>query len=156
MIGRTRVALGALGLAAVATVASAQGLEPQRAHELRNGHMQLFGLNLGVLGAMAKGEQEYDAGTAGAAADNIAALASIDQRFYWVEGSSSDDLEDSRALPALWENMEDAQSKNTALQEAALAMQGAAGTDLASLQAAMGPLGKACGSCHEDYRKPEE
>ena len=34
--------------------------------------------------------------------------------------------------------------------------QGAAGTDLASLQGAMGGVGQACGSCHESYRAKEE
>jgi len=34
-------------------------------------------------------------------------------------------------------------------------MADAAGFDLASLQAAMGPLGGACSDCHKAYRAPE-
>ncbi|MEE4346330.1 MAG: cytochrome c, partial [Paracoccaceae bacterium] len=44
--------------------------------------------------------------------------------------------------------------KNDDLVTAAKAMEGAAGTDLASLQAAMGPVGEACGACHKAYRVP--
>lgn len=151
-----RLLAGSLVIAALAPMALAQGLDPERAQSLREGHMKLMGLNIGMLGAMAKEEQPYDAEMAAAAAGNLAALGSIDQRSYWVEGSSSEDLEESRALPAIWENMDDFNSKTEALHEAAMKMEEAAGTDLASLQAAMGPLGEACGSCHEDYRKPEE
>ena len=61
-------------------------------------------------------------------------------------------MEDTRALPAIWENMEDFRAKQTALQEATTALQGAAGTDLAVPQAAMGGVGQACGSCHQNYR----
>ncbi|WP_147115312.1 cytochrome c, partial [Tateyamaria sp. syn59] len=134
MFRSTRLMFAGFGLAAVASMAMAQQVEPERAHNLRNGHMHLLGLNIGVLGAMAKGEQEYDADAAAAAAANIAALASIDQRLYWPEGSSSEDLEDSRALPAIWENMDDFTAQNEDLHEAAMTMEGAAGTDLASLQ----------------------
>ncbi len=40
------------------------------------------------------------------------------------------------------------------LVTAATAMEAAAGTDLASLQAAMGAVGGACGACHKAYRVP--
>ena len=43
-----------------------------------------------------------------------------------------------------------------ALSEAAAAMETAAGQGLESLQGAMGPLGGACGACHEDYRMRDD
>jgi NitT/TauT family transport system permease protein len=59
------------------------------------------------------------------------------------------------ALPALFENLGDYATRTAALNAAAVAMQTAAATDLAALPAALGPLGGACGSCHETYRKPD-
>ncbi|MCP1168226.1 c-type cytochrome [Limimaricola litoreus] len=151
-----RLALAAAGLTALAGLASAQAFEPQKAHELRESHMKLMGAHLGVLGAMAKGEAEYDATTASAAADALSGLASGVDGNYWVEGSSSEEIADSRALPAIWEKMGEFEEHAASLEEAAMAMQEAAGTDLAALQGAMGALGGACGDCHKAFRKPEE
>lgn len=121
----------------------------------RKSHMQLYAFNLGPLGAMAKGEMEYDADVAKARAANLAALVSLDQSGYWPEGSAQGQVEGSRALPALWESGDDVMAKAVALNEAVTALNAAAGTDLAALQGAMGPLGQACGACHEKYRAPE-
>ena len=63
-------------------------------------------------------------------------------------------VEGSKVVAELWQNMPDVMSKGADLVTAATAMEVAAGTDLASLQAAMGPLGGACGACHKAYRVP--
>ncbi len=74
---------------------------------------------------------------------------------YGVPGSDSDSVEGSRALPAIWADGSDIGAKAGALTDAAWAVQAAAATDLDALKAAMGPLGKACGACHETYRLPK-
>lgn len=140
-------------LAAAPLAASASDLPP--AVKARQGQMQLYAFNLGQLGAMAKGEVEYDAAAATAAAQNIAALTKLDASKMWPAGTDSDSLEGSAALPDLWQNFEDVIAKAQANSAAADAMVVAAGTDLASLQAAMGGLGGACGGCHKPYRKSE-
>ncbi|MCX7646535.1 MAG: cytochrome c [Rhodobacteraceae bacterium] len=144
-------AAGALGLAGAAVAQSAV----DAAVKARKAHMQLYAFNLGVLGGMAKGEIAYDAGRAAEAAGNIAALASLSQAGYWPEGSAQGQVEGSRALPALWTNGDDVMAKAKAFQEAVTALAAAAGTDLAALQGAIGPVGQACGACHESYRAPE-
>ena len=151
-----RSVLLAAGLAATAGLASAQAFDPETAQKLRESHMKLMGAHLGVICNMAKGATEYDADIAAASAETLAALASGADGNYWVEGSSSEDLADSRALPAIWEKRDDFDAKADALAQAAMAMRDAAGTDLAALQGAMGGLGRACGDCHEAYRKPAE
>ena len=45
----------------------------------RKSVMQLYAHSLGILGAMAKGEAEYDAAQAAAAANNLKAVANLDQ-----------------------------------------------------------------------------
>ncbi len=158
MFRQTKAAICAasFGLTTIASLAAAQGLEPERAQQLREGHMKLFGANLGILGGMAQGKTEYDAEAAGIAASNLVALASVDQGIYWVEGSSTEDLPDSRALPSIWQSRADFDSKIDDLHQATMKMAEVAGTDLAALQGQMKMLGEACGSCHEDYRKPDE
>ncbi|SEO29880.1 Cytochrome c556 [Salinihabitans flavidus] len=123
--------------------------------EARQNLMQLQAFNLGQLGAMAKGEMPYDAEQAQVAADNLVALARLDQSAMWPEGSDSFATDKTRAKPAIWDNFSDLMEKDQALVEAAVAMQEIAGTDLDALRGRMEQVGKACGACHEDYREPK-
>ncbi|TNC71973.1 c-type cytochrome [Rubellimicrobium roseum] len=147
-------AVAALGLASV-TVAQEGPTPEQQAVNARQSHMTLYAHNLGKLGAMAQGNAEYNAETATAAAASLHHLVQLDQSGYWLEGTSSEQMEESRALPALWQNLEDAGAKHEALMTAVENLQSTAGTDLASLQAALGGVGQACGACHENYRVPQ-
>ncbi|HCQ66541.1 MAG TPA: cytochrome C554 [Rhodobacteraceae bacterium] len=121
----------------------------------RQSQMQLYAFNLGTLGAMAKGEAEYDAEAAQGAADNLVALTSLAAGPMWAPGTDDMSIDGTRTLATMWDNFPDVMAKGTALAEAAGGMAAAAGTDLASLQAAMGPLGGACSACHKAYRAPE-
>lgn len=146
-----------LGLAIAAGAATGQDAQQKAlndATKARQAQMQLYAFNLGLLGAMAKGEVAYDSAAASAAATNLASLARLDQSRLWPQGSDDMGVDGSRALPALWENMPDVMSKASDLATAATAMETAAGTDLASLQAGMGAVGGACGACHKAYRVP--
>ena len=143
--------------AALALPAAAQDASPaERAHELREAHMQLYSANIGPLVEMARGERDYDADLAETLAGNIASYASADLGPLWVEGSSSFDLEDSRALPAIWDNLDDVAAKNDALAEAAQTAASAAPEGQEAFVAAFRSVGEACGSCHEDYREPDD
>lgn len=121
----------------------------------RQAHMQLYAHNLGVLGGMARGNAEYDAGAAQAAAANLAALSQLNQMSYWMPGTSNAELEETRALPAIWEDGSDIGAKSQGLVEAAMQMEAAAGEGLESLQGAMQALGGACGACHKVYREAD-
>lgn len=135
---------------AVGSIAIADGhAEQDPSVTARKAHMQLYSHNLGVLGGMAQGKIDYDADAAQAAANNLLAVASLDERGYWPEGTA----EGTRALPAIWENMDDFMSKTDDLIFEAEAMADVAGTDLASLQGAMGNLGGTCSACHREYRQ---
>ena len=148
---------GLLGLSIVAGTALADGHEKgpeQQAMDARNAHMSLFGYNLGLLGAMAKGETPYDAASATAIANNLASLAKMDQSSYWIAGTDTS-VEGSRALPAIWENIDDFIAKAGDLATASEAMVAAAGTDAAAIGAALGTVGGTCGACHKVYRAPQ-
>ena len=121
----------------------------------RKAHMALYQHNATPLFQMAKGDIEYDAEVASTAASNLAALTKLSHRGYWTPGTSTDDLGDqTRALPALWQEGSKAGEYGGKLAEAADALAAAAGNGKEAMVGALGPVGQACTSCHEDYRQP--
>lgn len=140
----------------VAALAGADGhADPKQieaAVKARQAHMQLYSFHLATLGGMAKGEIAYDAEAAGSAADALASLVQLPQGGYWLPGSDNASIENTRALPAIWAADSKVGEAAGAMVEAAMAMQAAAGTDLAALQGAIGAVGEACGGCHKPYR----
>ncbi|PPB81257.1 cytochrome c556 [Albidovulum inexpectatum] len=147
------------GLTLAAMVMGGAGLaqdKPPFAMEIkaRQGIMAYRALNLGRLGAMAKGEAEYNAEAAQAAADALAASAQLDESLLWPEGSDHSANPATTADAKLWDIETDYDGKHTEFVNAALAMQQAAGQGLDQLKAAMGPLGASCGSCHKATRIP--
>jgi cytochrome c556 len=118
----------------------------------RQGQMQLYQHYLGILGSMARGNTDYNADAAQAAADSLLAVASISGATLWPQGSDMDSVEGTRAKASIWENFADVGAKSMATTSAAANMANAAGTDLDALRAAMGDLGGACSACHRAYR----
>lgn len=144
--------------AAVATLVVSAGVahaDAAAAVKARQAHMDLYAFNLGILGSMAKGETDYDADAASAAASNIEALAKMKTGAFWPQGSAAGEIENSRALPEIWTTYPAVAEKAQDLVAASEAMSVAAGTGLEPLQAAMGPLGGACVACHKAFRQPE-
>jgi cytochrome c556 len=123
--------------------------------QARQGMFKIMGLNIGAVVAMARGEAEYDAETAQAAADNLVAISMLNQRFHWPEGTDNASIEGTRALPAIWENQADVGEKWQAFGAAAQGLADVAGDGLEPMQAAIGPVGQSCNACHDDYRAEE-
>ncbi|MBL4726552.1 MAG: cytochrome c [Rhizobiaceae bacterium] len=125
----------------------------EKAVKARKAVMQLYSFNLGQLGAMAKGTVEYNADVASAAANNLLALASMNQAAIWPQGSDNGSLgEITRAKPEIWSTYPAIVEKSKALMTGVTNMAAMAGKDLASLKGAMGGLGGACGGCHKAFR----
>lgn len=143
-----------LVLAALPTLALAQ--DPNPNVHARQAYMDVMAYNLGQIGAMAQGRRPYDAAVAATAAANLDALAQVDMRPMFPQGTDSMSIDHTRALPAIWDNPDGFVHRIEALRTATAAMRGAAGVDLASLRGAMGALGAACGGCHEDFRQPRQ
>lgn len=149
---------GVLAAAVIATSAIGDGHADkaiEAAVKARQSQMTLYAFNLGLLGGMAKGDIDYDADAASAAARNLAALSQMDQSRMWPQGSDSATLgaDKTSALPAIWEAGSTASEKGMAFATAALAMEEAAGNGLDALRGAIGGVGKSCGGCHESYRQ---
>ena len=143
-----------LTLAAIAVplTALAAGHDARPDLKARQSHMTLYSFNLAALGAMAKGEVPYDAALAQLHADALASLAAQPEAGYWTEGTAQGEVEDSRALPAIWTDPAGFEEARLGLEQASASLAGAAGGGLEGLQAAFGPTGAACGTCHKTYR----
>ena len=152
-VARPLILASAACLILAPVAAAAQEFDGQLA--ARKGQMFTLGISLGVLGGMARGNMEYDADTAQAAADNLVAISQIDQRFTWPEGSDNIAIDNTRALPAIWDDLDGFTADWVAFGEAAVAMQTAAGGGAEAIGAAIRDLGGTCQACHEDYREPD-
>lgn len=150
------LSLTSLALAALAATALADGHSAalENAVKARNAQMGLIGYHTGLLGDMAKGDTPYDAATATAAAENLAAAASMNRLTLWLAGSEQGAVPGSRAKPEVFSDAAGFEEKAMALETAAAAMVVAAGTDLEALRAAMNDVGGSCGDCHKAYRGP--
>ena len=144
----------AFGLAATFAFAGTHGPTPEeRAIKARQSQMTLYAFNIGPLVGMAKGEIDYDAQAAAQAANNLVTLASVDMAAAWMEGTDNFEMEGTRALAAIWsDDPAKVVEKSKALTDALQALALVAGTDLAGLRGAVGPVGQACGACHKAYR----
>ncbi|WP_207102485.1 c-type cytochrome [Paracoccus shandongensis] len=146
----------AITLAAVlALPALALAQDAKEAVEARHGFMTMLGINMGQLAGMAKGEIAYDEAAATLAASNIVALTQYDAPALFVEGTSSKDMRDSEALPAIWENPDDFRAKFVALREAAAGSPEAVKGGQGNVGPVLQKLGGACKNCHDDYRKED-
>lgn len=146
-------AISIAALAAVSTDAFADG-HLEKAVKARQGFMQVVVFNLGPLGAMAKGEMDYDAELAMSNAKNLEALSVMNTGAMWPVGSDNAALgeDKTRALPAAWAADSKVMEKHEAWAKASAELAATAGDGLDALKAGVGAVGKSCGGCHDDYR----
>jgi cytochrome c556 len=148
-----RAAAIATALGALALPATAQDF----ANEVgaRQGMFKIMGLNVGVLGGMARGNIPYDAEAAQVAAANLVAVSGINPLNMFPAGSDNMALDTTRARPEIWDNIPDVGAKWAAFGTAAAGLEAVAGNGQEALGPALGALGGACQACHESYRGPE-
>ena len=97
---------------------------------------------------MVKGESPFDAAQAKAAFDTWHENAKKIPTLFTAPPPAG---AKSRALPKIWENKADFEAKAAALAKAA--SEGKTGT-LDELKASFPNVQKACGDCHDNYRRP--
>jgi cytochrome c556 len=149
----------ATGAALVAgSSAAISGEAEERAVKARQALMQVYAFNLGQLGAMVKGEMEYNADLAKASADNLVKATTMNGMAMWPKGSSMDDegmAGKTWAKADIWADGSDVGEKAKAMREAAAQMAEVAGNGLDAVKGAMGGVGGGCKGCHEKFRAPK-
>lgn len=123
--------------------------------DARQGQFQLIAFNVGTLGAMAKGEAEYDPVIAAQAAGNLVSVSKLHQLPMWPAGSDVMSIEDTRANPSIWENTDDFIAKWQDFGVKAAELEAVAGNGKEALGPALGGLGGTCKACHEAHRAPK-
>lgn len=138
--------LAAAAIAAVGVTTSVSADVAQQRDKL----MRMSGGAMGALGAMAKGETEFDARLAavGLQALNTVAVVFGD---YYPEGSQSTEGK-YYGSPKIWEDRAGFEAAVAEFEKATAAAMEAKPADKEAFVAVFGPIGKTCGDCHEKYR----
>lgn len=108
--------------------------------------------HIGAASMTIRGLVDDNGQLAGHAAGLVSAASELDNIFQ--EGSAVDD---SEALPAVWDEPEKFAAAIKTNQEATVAFQEAvAGGDSDAIGAAFRNMGKSCGGCHDDFRVDDD
>lgn len=137
-------------LAGLSVTAVTAADEPQ---QVRQQLMKKVGQAAGALSGIAKGEKPYDAEVIKASLTTISETVKVFPNHF--PAGSETGLE-TEASPKIWENMKDFKAKAAKLGSDAEMFLAELPSDSAGVGAALGVLGKDCGSCHETYRLKKE
>ncbi len=139
----------------ISTLAIADNKDPNlKAIKARQGEMQLRSFNAGPLFAMAKGDLEYDAELAAKLANNMKLLLDLDMGRAWPQGSDNANYPGkTTALPKIWETYPEIGEYGKKFGKAVNDLAASAGNGLSELRRTVGPLGKSCKACHDDFRE---
>ena len=137
----------------LALSASAAKDPNEKAIDARKAVMKLQSWYAGPLFQMAKGDMDYDAAMAKTYAEHLNMMAGAEGGAMWPQGTDNGAYEGkTRALPEIWSTYPEVAKKGEALSEAAAALAAVAGDGLDALRSKIGPVGKACKGCHDDFR----
>src|SRR5262249_17187063 len=138
-----------IALGAFASQALAQA-KPDVLVKQRQAAMTLQSKYLGPIGGMLKGNIPYNADIV---ARNATSLENL-SRMPWDGFDPSTRGEKSKAKPAVYEDAAKFKAAHEALEEATSKLGAAArAKDEAGVKATFGPVAKACGSCHDNFRE---
>ncbi len=147
-------ALGLLGIATAIAAESAPTPEDQakNAVDVRQSIFKLQGWNMDPMAGMLRRRIPFDAKVIEQNAKRIEALASMIPDAFKVDTRSFN--VESDALPLIWDQKSDFDMKAQALVMASQALaEAAASGDQSKTVPAIANVGKACGACHDKFRK---
>ncbi|GAA5134881.1 c-type cytochrome [Thalassotalea piscium] len=126
--------------------------QANKAVELRQSIYALLGSNMGILGAMAKGDVPVDASVVERNATRINQL-SLMMDDYTRLNTSKFNLK-TAALDKMWSERSNFEQRITDLTDASATLQKvAASGDVNAIKKAIGAVGKTCGGCHDVFKK---
>ncbi|HEV7308295.1 MAG TPA: cytochrome c [Ensifer sp.] len=143
---KIRALMLAAALAGLGVTAVTAADEPQ---VVRQQAMKKVGAATGALAGIAKGEKPYDAEVVKA---SLTTISETMKTFPDHFPAGSETGHETEASPKIWENMDDFKAKAAKLGTDAATVLAQLPADQAAVGAALGGIGKDCGSCHESYR----
>jgi cytochrome c556 len=141
---RNMLAMAAVAFGVTAVMAQSDPLSQRKALMKGNGQQ------LGTLNKMARGEEPFDGAKVNAA---FAQWSETAQKLPSLFPEPPKPGEDTRALPKIWETKSDFEAKIADFSKVIADNKEKAKT-VDELKVAVPLIGKACGNCHEPYRKP--
>jgi cytochrome c556 len=141
---RTVLAMAAIAVGVTAVLAQSDPIAQRKALMKENGK------NSATLNRMVRGEEPFDAAKVTAA---YAVFTDVATKAPPLFASPPPAGADTRALPKIWETKADFDAKMTAFGKAVADGKGKSNT-LDELKVSYQTVNKACGDCHEPYRRP--
>ncbi|MDH4039187.1 MAG: cytochrome c [Gammaproteobacteria bacterium] len=150
LTGKNWLGAAAVGAALLSLPALSHFDDKQMPQSYRQSYFALLAANFGPMVGTVKGEIPWDQARMDSWAHDLAALATLDIMRGFVDGS---DKGTTRAKPEIWQDKADFGSKMDALRKELASLQKVtAGGDREAIAAQVGAAGKACKSCHDDYK----
>ena len=144
-----KIGLGAVLATALVTTAFAQ-VAPDRAIKYRQGALQVMGWNMGIMGAMVKGERPYNKDEFLQRAMNVEHVAGLPWEGF---GPGTDAGAPTKAKPEIWKDLAKFKQYQDAMQADVVKLVAAAKVgNLDAVKGPFGAVGKACSNCHDDFR----
>ncbi|WP_292931323.1 cytochrome c [Noviherbaspirillum sp.] len=136
-------------LIAVPFSAHAQFAKPEDAVKYRQSALSVMGTHMGRVGAVVKGEKAYDK----ASVESDVAVIETMSRLPWSAFPAGSNLSNSKAKPEIWKEQDKFKAAAEKMQSEVAKLSAAAKSgDQNAIKAAFGETGKACKSCHDDFR----
>lgn len=123
-----------------------------RAIKYRQGIMQAQGWHLGILGGMAKGTRPYDKDVAARSARFVKELLEMGWEGF-TPGSETG--APTRAKAEIWKDRAKFDKYAQEARAESVKFAAAAGNGLDALRASIGPMGRSCDNCHDDFRNKD-
>jgi len=146
-------AAAALAAASAGIAFAQQGPKPEDEIRYRQSVMNVIGRAVGPMGAMAQGKAPFNAAVV---QKNSALVESLIGLPFNSFGPGTDKGAPTKADPKVWsESAKFKQAAEGAQKAVANLAAAAKGGEEAKFKAAFGEVGKACKSCHDDFRTKE-
>ncbi len=119
----------------------------------RQSYFALVALNFGPMAAMVKGEIPWNQEQFASYAKDLESVTHLKLMRAFQPGSEKGT---TRAKPEIWESTDDFESKLADLRSATTDLSAAAASgDMDAIKPAFGATGKACKSCHDEYKSKD-
>ncbi len=150
----TKLGIIAISLTFMAPAIGAKKDPNLKLIKARQSDMKIRSFSAGPLFGMAKGKIEYDAELASRLANNLLLLTQLDMGRAWAKGTDSVAYKGkTSALPKIWTTYPKIGKYGKKFVTAVKELSAVAGNGLDALKSKVGPLGKSCKGCHDEFRE---